>query len=98
MEIDDDSEIAALIGPELSDEILPDSVMLPLEELCILLIEPQPVLRVLVSGWPGLLRGKDAINISDHAFPFRLAALALRFSDAYFGTSSKWETHITIFL
>jgi hypothetical protein len=40
MEIDYDPEISALIGPELSDEVVPDCVMLALEELAVLLIEP----------------------------------------------------------
>lgn len=55
MKIQNDPQVAALVGPELPDDVLPDTVVLAFEELRVRLIEPKPGLRVLVCGRPGAL-------------------------------------------
>ena len=100
MEIDDNPEISAPIGPELANFILPDLIMLPSEELGIPLIELKPGLCICVLGRPGLLDLQDGLIVSNQdnqLLDFRDSALAWRFSEMNRGISWKWETHIRIF-
>ena len=63
MEVKDDPQVTAFIGPELSYLVHPNRIVPASEELRILFIEPEPFLRILISRRPGLLYDKDAFVI-----------------------------------
>ena len=63
MEVKDDPQVTAFIGPELSYLVHPNRIVPASEEFRILFIEPEPLLRILISRRPRLLYDKDAFVI-----------------------------------
>ena len=63
MEVKDDPQVTAFISPELSYLVYPNRIVTTSKEFRILFIEPEPLLRILISRRPRLLYDKDAFVI-----------------------------------